>query len=372
MSRNEVEAQRSSKLGFGRELTLELFASDPAPIEWVSEFLGPALVPAQAPPDWQITLSPDARAYEEELSRRSGDGEMRACFAFDQEVLAVPVWEGNSNLTAHDARRSCFVRVRPGAIELIGNSASRRWRSTLVLLLHELVAARLRSTDLELHAAAVGTEDGAVAIVGPKGAGKTTLSFNLLRPGLSRAIANDRVFVGIRSGAPAVRGVPTAVKIRPPTLTEFPELRSGIPPLERPYLYTVAELVAAGENGDAPDGELFLSPAQVAHQLGVERAGSMEIACLAFPEVDPAASGCGIERLEPDDVRSRIVDNYYGRASGRHQATLFEEIEGGRGVPPPALADELSRVLPGWRVVLGRDAYAEPDFGERLLDRLCG
>jgi CubicO group peptidase (beta-lactamase class C family) len=59
--------------------------------------------------------------------------------------------------------------------------------------------------------------------------------------------------------------MPTAVKIQPPMLRDFPELARGLRNVERPYLHAVDEVVGAGP-GEELDGstEFALSPPQAA------------------------------------------------------------------------------------------------------------
>jgi hypothetical protein len=227
----------------------------------------------------------------------------------------------------------------------------------------------MRRTELDLHAAAVEADGKAIVIIGPKRAGKTTLSFHLMRSGRCRWIANDRTFAGPSGAVFAAHGMPTAVKIQPPTLAYFPELRRGLRDLERPYLHSVAELAGAN-NGEEIDGstEFALSPAQLMCQLKVTALPSAPVGAIVFPEIGHDVERWAVEPLAPPEVSSGILSNLYGMVSRRQEPTLFEERDGGTSASPNGLAQALSETVPGFRVRLGRDAYAGPSLVARLLE----
>jgi hypothetical protein len=351
-------------------LTVGLRSDDRAAAEWLIEFLHPWFAPTAGAAEIQVSVSSAEDAYAELAVRRPLDAAPRACFALDQQVVSLPAWSTEEGLAVADLRRSCFLVLAPRQIALFGDPTTRRWRFTLQLVFHEIAAIRARRTDLDLHAAAIEAGGRAVVIVGPKRAGKTTLSFHLLRSGRCRWIANDRAFVGNADRAAfTIRGMPTAVKIQPPMLHDFPELRRGLRNVERPYLHAVNEVAGASLDEEI-DGsaEFALSPAQLARQLNVKPLASAPLAAIVFPQIRPETAGFAVERLATAEVSAGIWANLYGKPSGRHEPTLFEELDGGTSASRRSLADALSEIVPGYRVVLGRDAYAAPDFAARLLE----
>jgi hypothetical protein len=347
-----------------------LRADDRAASDWLAEFLGPWFAPADGRASWSLTLSTAKDRHEAIAARRPSGAAPRACFALDQQVIALPAWRENDAIAVADAERSCFLVVEPFRIVMLADAATLRWRFTLQWVHHEIVATRLRRTALDLHAAAVEAAGDAILIVGPKGAGKTTLSFHLLRSGLCRWITNDRAFAEPSATRFEIRGIPTPVKILPPTLREFPELGRGLRPIERPYLHLLDEVVqAAGGESAAAAGDLALSPAQVAHQMRIATLPSAPLRAVLFPDIRDDVEEWTIERLEPAEVATRLWSNLYGQRAERREATIFEEIAGGHSAPQRALADAVSTAAKGYRVVLGRNAYADPDFAARLLER---
>jgi hypothetical protein len=350
-------------------LAVALHSDDRSAAEWLAEFLHPWFVRSSAAGEIHVTVSSDATAYAELRAQYPVDATRRVCFALDQFVVSLPAWSAEQGIIAADLKRSCFLVAAPRRIALYGDPTTRRWRFTLQLVFQEIAATRSRRSAIDLHAAAIGANGRAVAIIGAKRAGKTTLSFHLLRSGRCRWVSNDRAFVA-RDGMAGwtVRGMPTAVKIQPPALRDFPELARGLRNVDRPYLHAVDEIRAAGSRQELDAStEFALSPPQLARQLNVEPLASAPLAALVFPQIRPAAPGFAVERLEAADVREAICANLYGKPSGRQVPTLFEEIDGGASASPQDLAEALSGDVPGYRVVLGLDAYTAPDFATRLL-----
>jgi hypothetical protein len=370
-----------AELRFAPAAGLVLAGDDPAALSWAREFFGPSLEPAAAVGGDRVVVHSAAGLYTELAAQVPADAAERPCFAFDQSMYLLPTVESERGLLAFDSRRSCVLVVRPAEVELVGDPASRRWRFTLVLVIHELAATRLRRNQLEIHASGVTAGGRTVLMTGPKGAGKTTLCFHLLRSGLVGWLANDRVFAGRQAGAGTerqagagpeanaivVRGVPTALKVRPPTAAEFPELSEGIPAIERPYLYGAEEAMPEPEAEPRTAQELMLNPPQVARRLGAARTASAPLGTLLFPEVDPLGSGWSVEPLAPAEAAELIWSNLFGNAAQPRPPTVFEELAGGRAEPDRALAEAMAGGAAAFRVVLGRGAYEEPDFARRFL-----
>ena len=348
--------------------TVSLDADDGAALQWLLESIDPWFTPTARPADWRVIVTSSASAFADLERRRPTAIAPRVCFAFDTEVVSLPTWESGGRTVLHDERRSCFFAVGDRTVDLVADPSSRRWRFTLLWILHEIVATRLRRTHLDLHSAAVATCGRALLIVGPKGAGKTTSSFHLLRSGRYRWIANDRAFVTANGGGGfAVRGMPTSVKIRPPMETEFPELSRGIPRVERPYLYSLDELSRQpGAYEPLGEIELALSPAQVADRLAAGRLGEAPVGAVLFPQVTGEIEGWRTERLAETRIADRLWANLYGgRRSERREPTVFEAVEGAASVSR-AVAESLSQAVPGYHLLLGRNAYVEPAFSAGL------
>ncbi len=367
-------------LAFGGEAGVCLTIDDGAALAWVREFFGPALGAtsngAELP---TVSANSAPEAYVEASASRPEDTPERAYFAFDQFMLSLPSWradgrgleadhEPRGSVLGGDDERGCVLRVGAAGTELIGETGIRRWRHTLVWTIQEQIATRLRRSQLELHAATVEAGGRAIVLAGPKRAGKTTLSFHLMRSGLVRWLANDRAFLAAGESGARARGVPSATRIRAGTEAEFPELRAGLPPFGRLYLYNSAELADPDPAWPTEPPELVLNPEQIARLLGVERTDEAPIGSIILPEIDPGLEGWAVEPISAEEASAGIWANLFGDAARGREPTVFEELDGGRSAPDRKLADRIAGEVPGYRIRLGRGAYDDPDFAAGFLD----
>lgn len=340
-------------------------------IEYVVEYFHPWFPATQRAAEWSVVVSASPSAYAEMQASFPSEAPPQPCFAHDQQVLAMPASQSAEEVTISDAERSCFLRLRRGQVELVADPETRRWRFTLLWIIQEIAATRLRQTHVDLHAASVEYQGRALVIAGPKNAGKTTLSFYLMESRGWGSIANDRSFIGGEAPPFVAAGMPTAVKIRPPTLTQFPQLCSGLPPVARPYLYSRAELATAVPSEElVGSADFALTPNQIASRLGAEMLAEAPCGAIVFPEICAEEAAWGIEPLAPDEVATRMRANLYGAATGERPSTFFEELGGGRRDAPQALIDAIAGGVAGYRVRLGRNAYADSALSQRLAQLL--
>lgn len=353
----------SSTRAFGGTARIAVSADDPAAAAWLDEFVTPSFAATSLPADWRLHLSTSA-GVRADLHAPRFAADPRACFALDTSVLSLPVARGDGRLHVADVERSCLLHLAPHVVEVIGDPGTRRWRFTALLVLLEIAATHMRRGNLDLHAAGVAIGGRALAILGPKGAGKTTLSIYLLRAAAAAALANDRVFAGVRDDAIVVHGVPTAVKLRRSTVELFPPLVDRLPDIERPYLYALDELPRTA--AAAATDDLALSPPQLRRQLAAPPCASAPLAAILVPRVRADLDGWSVARIEPDDLPAILRANLYGSAMADRAATLFEEMDGGLAPPSSSLIDQLAHRVPAYRVELGRGAYADTALAARL------
>lgn len=352
---------------FGGAVRISVSADDPAAATWLDEFVTPSFSVTSMAADWRLHLSTAATVRADLHAPRWADAAPRACFALDTSVLSLPAARGDGPLDVADVERSCVLHLTPYAVELVGDPTTRRWRFTALMVLLEIAATRMRRGSLDLHAAGVAMGGRGLAILGPKGAGKTTLSIYLLRAAAAAAMANDRVFAAALDGDIVVHGVPTAVKIRQPTVQLFPALVDRLPDVERPYLYGLDELPrAAAGAATAGADDLALSPPQLRRQLDAAPCATAPLAAILVPRVRDDLEGWNVERIDPHDLPAILRANLYGSATADRAATLFEEMDGGRVPPSSPLIAQLARRVPGYRVELGPRAYADTGLAARL------
>jgi hypothetical protein len=243
-------------------------------------------------------------------------------------------------------------------------------------VVRELLVAGAKAADrlLDLHAAAFATAAGAVLLVGPKQAGKTTLLAYCLRCRRASLIANDRVLVDVQPVPPIAFGVPTLVSVRAGTLELFPDLRRT--PNERPAVFH-SEESAEGTSSDAsatgPARDFGLSPAQLAQRCGSGTAGSAPIAAVVFPEMEMVSGGWSLEPLAIGVGANRLLDSRYGIRATSRPWTIFADMMGPcepHGDDAATQAARLSAAVPLLRCRLGPGAYR--NGADDLLQALVG
>ena len=358
----QAAARRS--LAFA-DVVVEVVSSDRAALEWLTEFLDPWWQPTRRAADWRVQVDVSARGYRAATETRPARTEPRECFLFDQQVLTLPAWEGRAHTTVDDAERSLYFTVSTGAVDVAADPSTKRWRFPLVWILTEIAATRLRRRCLDLHAAAVEGGDHAVVIAGPKLSGKTSLALYLLARG-GRWVGNDRVLLDDLGTTPLVRGVPSAVKLRPETVDRFPEL-GAIADVDRPYLLSEAELAVAAR-AIVSDADLAVTPAQLARRLGVDRVAEAPLGAFVFPHVRPDVRGWDAQLLSADEVIAALADSLYGGRRAPGTTTLFEALGGGTHTATTAQLEHTARTAPAYRVLLGPDAYDDDGLAAWILD----
>jgi hypothetical protein len=351
---------------------IEIRSDDLDAARWLEEFLVPWLDPIDAGP-WdhcaRFTMSDSAYAtLEREAARHVL--EPVAGFALDQEAHVLPGWRAAEAWHLFDAERECYYRLRKGEADIVTRPGNRSARLALMRTVREFATtrARLARGCLDLHAAAFEVGGRAVLVVGPKGAGKTTLLVHALASGMAGLVSNDRVLVEIGEGGATARGIPTAVRIRPGTLTGHPELRAGDRPGERPLLYHRGERV---DVLPAVSDTLTLSPSQLARRLGVPSVARAPLGAVVGVEVDPRCASWSLEVLDTAAGDALLRAGLYGGDGDARGDTIFEQQLG--RIRPATMATATGNVttaLPVLRCRLGEDAYRVRVGGQTLLETL--
>lgn len=332
---------------------------------WLCEVLHPWFTPGEGPATWRLTFTSAAG----EALPVPADAAPRGCFAFDQQVLSLPAWREDGAVIMDDPERSCRMAFAPFHVTVTGDPATRRWRMNGLWACCEIAAGHLRRDHLDLHAAALAYRGRALLVAGPKGAGKTTLLTQLLKSLGGHLIANDRAFVRPQGSGFEVRGMPTAVKLRPDTLGDYPELSQGLAGVARPYLHTLRELTACTGQAAEPAADFFaLSPAQFADRLGVKAQAAAPLAAIVLPWVDRDAGGWSVERLPPHEVSRALQASRYGQSGLRTRTVIEEQV--GPAQATDGLDDALAASVPAYRVRLGNRVYREPDFAARVIEQV--
>lgn len=332
---------------------------------WLAEFVTPWFEPCSSRSSVCHVSFTASRIEFESIARQYTAATTRPipCFGLDSDVVQLAGWTEAGTTVVADTELGSFYRVGAASVEVIARPGVPRARIGLMRVIRELLVAGAKTADrmLDLHAAAFATSVGAVLLVGPKQAGKTTLLTHFLRcPGVS-LIANDRVLVDIAPLPPIAFGVPTLVSVRKGTLELFPDLRRT--PNERPALFHSGESPEStilDASHAASSREFGLSPAQLAQRCGSGTTGSAPIAAIVFPETDTPSGVWSLEPLAIDVGSNQLLHSRYGIRVARRPRTIFADMVGLRepyGDEVAMQAGRLSAAAPLFRCRLRPGAY---------------
>lgn len=331
---------------------------------WLREFLHPSFTFEESgadSADWpRVDLVADDDAYEAEHGKSPGAGEEADCFRADGPTLRLALRsESASGRVFFDRRHRAFYRMdaqgRHGRV--IGGRGDLATRFAWMRLVRERVIAGLLSRgDVVLHGAALATEVGGLVIAGDKAAGKTTLLFNALRQGGASFITNDRAVLHRVGENVIVRGMPTVVSLRAPTLADHPDATKRLQGSgwdhrlalgEKPGLGARCAFPRAGESVD-------LSPAQFAALLDVPMVARCALRAIAFIERSSGEGGIAVRRLAPDEAAARFSSaTLFGE--GRNQSVLAPATPNVAGAA--TLVGAIRREVPMFEWLVGDGAH---------------
>jgi hypothetical protein len=345
---------------------------------WLAEFVTPWFEPCPAVSSSRNVRFTPSRIEFESIERQYTAATTRLipCFALDSEVIHLAGWSEAGTTVVADIELGAFYRMNATAVEVIARPEFTRARVGLMRVVREVLVAGAKAANrlLDLHAAAFATSAGAVLLVGPKQAGKTTLLTHFLRCQRVSLIANDRVLVDVEPVLPIAFGVPTLVSVRVGTLELFPDLRRTAN--ERPALFHSEESREATIS-DASDGgpsrDFGLSPAQLAQRCGSGTTDSAPVAAIVFPEMDMAPGGWLLEPVAIEVGSNRLLDSRYGIRAIRQPRTIFAEMVGHRephGDEAATQVARLSAAAPLFRCRLSPGAYR--NAADDLLQAVVG
>jgi len=236
----------------------------------------------------------------------------------------------------------------------------------------ELALSRLRLQDgLLLHGAALASSARGIIIAGPKEAGKTTLAIHALRAPGARFVANDRVWLDLVGEPMRLRGVPTMIAIRPPTLDYFPEIRERLRAAGYGHALTIGEARAARRPTETRPS---VTAAQLCDVLGVEPVAEARLWSIVFPQVSGEPGGIELERLAPAAATRRLAASLFHATDPAQVSEAFPPPEGARVPDAVTLHERCAAVaarVPCYDARLGRDSYGDPRSAEALVRDLA-
>jgi hypothetical protein len=333
----------------------------------------------RAAADWEITVTLDGGRYERLAGLGPSSGEA-LCFALDTRDINLPLWNADAPAKVlFDAESETFFLLESGRrrITLVTRGDGGRFRIGLMRVVRELATNRAQHDGgVILHASAFSLGNKGVIVTGPKGAGKTTLLMYALQTTPADYVSNDRVLLRWDDG-PRIRGIPTIVSLRGPTLSFFP------PVLERlrgsGYTFRLTRREASErpptELAVKSDGRASIGPNQFCEILEVESTAGARPAVILFPKLCDRSGPLRLNRLPKELAAARLYDVLFGVRKLRTTSPFFSDAP-----EQPAFDREkleaacaaLTAEVASYECELGPDAYSENRSSQILVDRLAG
>jgi hypothetical protein len=348
---------------------------DASMLEWLEEFLLPAfaLPSPPTPVDHVVRIEVNADGFSHLLRlgpHRSGsvvDG-----FMMDRGALQLPLWNtgGHDGSTVFDQQLGVFYHcdVERQCTRVVAASSTAHVRVAAMRVVRELAMSHVHDGGgVILHAAAFQVKGCAIAIAGPKRAGKTTLLVHALRSGALDFIANDRVAVGGTARRAVGRGIPTIVNLRVSTVACFAGLEERLVGAQYHYGFTVEEAAQRFTTvASVPKEAWSLTPAQFCQLVGAHLAVRAPLAAIVFPRVASDVVGIELHEMPKTAAISAILDALFPAPSS---GGLFGPRRLGAGDDRSAARERCSALLAGvptYECRLGRRAYADTAWLERV------
>ena len=342
---------------------LQIQSDDASALDWLAEFLRPSFdFGAPGTDDYSIDFDTDSVASAQ-LARQAAKGVATDCFSNDGQFSRAVSWTdaAGSRIVSFGAAGP-FLRVPTigSKLQLFATDDRDRNRLTLMRIVRELATlAHWQRRRLLLHGAAFESEGAATVVCGPKHSGKTTLLMHALAGG-SRLIANDRAIVDPTGTAATIRGMPTMVSIREPTLAYFPDFAEQCAAARYDCVRTIAECRSAQRDDSERWTLPNLSGVQLCRLLGTTAIQSAPLAKVLFASVKPEARGAELIRLSPNEAAERLAENLLAPCRPLRWPSVFQRFTASAPPSDEELASrcrQLAEQLPCYRCLLGPDAY---------------
>ena len=359
-------------------------------LTWLSEFLSPqfsqtppAGTAEQTQPDWTLETRVDPRAYNHlrESLTLGAKGRHIDCFSLDGEYETGVLLQEDPHRLIFSERRKAFLRMDllNHNIEILTERIGKASRMAMMRVLRELAIAHgVRAGAISLHASAFEVDGKAFVVAGPRRSGKTSALLHGLRDLGARLITNDRsMLLGAESWT--VRGLPTILKIRSTSRSQFPELFERYETLPYHFSESIAEFQNSGMKPqraqEALNGHaLSLSQAQLCELVGCEQLEQAEVRAILFPRVDLDGPG-ECELLTPKTALQKLTENIFKSGESLQIAEAFR-LEDDRSLQPSEpeqWSHSLAASIPCYRCTLGTNMsdIAKALNSVQLLGRKC-
>lgn len=372
-------ALAASSVGRGHSTALSLagarvavHSDDATALDWLEEALAPSFAALVPEPDDVVVEFVPATSAEPEPP--APDGELLPCFAFESELFRLPGRREGEEVVLDDPAWGIRIAVRPRRVVLRRTRELPFARLDLMRVVRELALAQVlrRSRHLQVHASAVAWHGRGIAFAGPKFAGKTTTMATLAARTDAAILANDRILIDDGPGTCSAAGVPSLVKVRPETIELLPDQFRTVPDVPFRSPLSVREYVLAGQalGYVRGPGEVFLTPPQLAHELGSGLSARVPLSCLAVLSIDPSVDHFEVDPLTPEERDAAAQRFSFGWPRDPGERTVLERMVNAGAPRLGAPSAPNLRGVRGVRLRIGAGLAGSAIAPERLLRTL--
>jgi len=351
-------------------------------LQWLSEFFEPAFDVADGIPDVTIKHEVDPLRFEQ-LVNRGPSGNGLDVFVLDKRVVRFPQWRiPEVDLAFYDGENELLYLLQRHLIVLLTRHYPRKLRTCLMRTVRELAMGVVqRNGGRYLHAAAFALGGQAAIILGPKGAGKTSLLTYILKNTLentqAKFLANDRLMCRQQDSTAYVRGMPTFISIRQGIFDLFPGLEESLKTQRFSARSTLGECRKPGAPDPKTwsDGRRGLSPTQYCSLMDCDAVKAATGAVMIFPSQTREKGGLSLQKLHPDRVEDLLRGCLFEKIRPDRLSEVLSIFPPGPNSDCMVSDDELCRGLtervPGYECLLGNDAYADTAGADKLVGLLA-
>jgi hypothetical protein len=342
-------------------LTVGVDVPTGADAQWLREFFCPWFAESDGVPDARVRFRVDTERFND-LLLRGDSGYLGSAFMMDTRVIEYPRWVAPDDATLLlDRERELFFHVDGDAIDIVAARDDRRSRLRVMRVIRELAMDAAHAAGGRfLHASCVAVDGRAIAVTGPRSAGKTSLLLYLLCAGRCDYLTNDRLLVRPQGDRLSLEGMPTVVSIRAGTLGMFEQFAATVAERRYSTRLTIDECEDDEPAGGVGQGEpkQGISPAQLCAATGATAAVGATGSVVLIPHQSGCADGFALRRLSMEEARAALAGGLFGHIGPGFRSDVFRY----RGTRVAPVTDEafIGTLSAGCRVYecrLGTDAY---------------